>query len=71
MAQLQHANIVQVYEVGEHNGQPFFALELVEGGTLAEKLAGRGGLIEWGELALVEDTGLRQIGMSFYARWAA
>ena len=39
-------------------------------GLLAEKLAGRGGAIEWGELALVEDAGDRQIGMSFYARWA-
>lgn len=39
-------------------------------GLLAEKLTGRGGRIEWGELALVEDAGDRQIGMSFYARWA-
>ncbi|CAN7303803.1 class I SAM-dependent methyltransferase [Phenylobacterium sp. LjRoot219] len=40
-------------------------------GLLAEKLEGRGGGIEWGELALVEDAEDRQIGMSFYARWAA
>jgi 23S rRNA (cytosine1962-C5)-methyltransferase len=40
-------------------------------GLLAEKLKGRGGRIEWGELALVEDAGDRQIGMSFYARWSA
>lgn len=40
-------------------------------GLLAEKLAGRGGRIEWGELALVEDGGAREIGMSFYARWQA
>ncbi|MFZ5719515.1 MAG: class I SAM-dependent methyltransferase [Pseudomonadota bacterium] len=40
-------------------------------GLLAEKLAGRGGRIEWGELALVEDAGDRAIGMSFYARWSA
>jgi 23S rRNA (cytosine1962-C5)-methyltransferase len=38
-------------------------------GLLAEKLAGRGGRIEWGELALVEEAGAREIGMSFYARW--
>ena len=37
----QHPNIVQVYEVGEHDGLPFFALEFVEGGTLAERLAER------------------------------
>ena len=30
----QHPNIVQVYEVGEHEGRPFFALEFVEGGSL-------------------------------------
>jgi 23S rRNA (cytosine1962-C5)-methyltransferase len=40
-------------------------------GLLAEKLAGRGGTIEWGELALTEEAGDRQIGMSYYARWAA
>ncbi|WP_041373423.1 RsmD family RNA methyltransferase [Phenylobacterium zucineum] len=39
-------------------------------GLLAEKLAGRGGRIDWGELALVEDGGDRQVGMSFYGRWS-
>jgi len=40
-------------------------------GLLAEKLAGRGGEIEWGELALSEEAGERKIGTSFYARWSA
>lgn len=40
-------------------------------GLLAEVLAGRGGTIEWGELALAQDGGAREIGMSFYARWSA
>jgi 23S rRNA (cytosine1962-C5)-methyltransferase len=40
-------------------------------GLLAEQLSGRGGTIDWGELALVEEAGERQVGMSFYARWAA
>jgi 23S rRNA (cytosine1962-C5)-methyltransferase len=40
-------------------------------GLLAEKLAGRGGDIAWGELALVQQDQTRQIGMSFYARWSA
>lgn len=40
-------------------------------GLLAEALDGRGGRIDWGELALVEDGGERAIGMSFYARWSA
>jgi len=39
-------------------------------GLLSEVLAGRGGSIEWGELALSQDGGAREIGMSFYARWA-
>jgi hypothetical protein len=38
VARLQHANIVQVFEVGEHQGLPFCALEFVEGGSLDKKL---------------------------------
>ncbi len=38
VALLCHPNIVQVYEVGEQDGYPFYALEYVEGGSLAEKL---------------------------------
>jgi WD40 repeat protein/tRNA A-37 threonylcarbamoyl transferase component Bud32 len=40
VARLQHPNIVQLYEVGEHDGQPYCALEYLDGGNLAEKLAG-------------------------------
>jgi 23S rRNA (cytosine1962-C5)-methyltransferase len=39
-------------------------------GLLADKLKGRGGRIEWGELALVQEDGAREIGMSFFARWS-
>src|SRR5262245_6638773 len=41
VARLQHPNIVQIHEVGEVDGRPFFALEYVAGGSLAERLAGR------------------------------
>jgi serine/threonine protein kinase len=40
VAQLQHPNIVQIYEVGEYDGLPFFCLELVNGPTLARRVAG-------------------------------
>jgi hypothetical protein len=38
-ARLQHPHIVQIFEVGESGGRPFFAMELVESGTLADRLA--------------------------------
>jgi tetratricopeptide (TPR) repeat protein len=40
VARLQHPNIVQVYEVGEHQGLPYFSLEFCADGSLAQKLAG-------------------------------
>ncbi|HKB35990.1 MAG TPA: serine/threonine-protein kinase [Gemmataceae bacterium] len=39
VAKLQHPNIVQVHEVGDHNGLPFFSLEFCPGGSLDKKLA--------------------------------
>ncbi len=39
-AAIQHPGVVQVYEVGEHNGLPFFALEYCSGGSLADRLLG-------------------------------
>ena len=39
-ASLKHENIVQVYEVGELDGSPYIAMELVKGCTLSKYLAG-------------------------------
>ncbi len=40
IARLQHSNIVAVYEVGQHDGKPFFSLEFCPGGSLDRRLAG-------------------------------
>jgi serine/threonine protein kinase len=41
IARLQHHNIVQIYDVGEAAGQPYFVLEFVAGGSLAQHLQGK------------------------------
>jgi serine/threonine-protein kinase len=40
LASLHHTNIVQVYDAGNMDGRPYFTMEFVEGGSLAEKMAG-------------------------------
>jgi serine/threonine-protein kinase len=40
IARLQHPNIVQIHEVREHGGLPFFSLEFCGGGSLEKKLNG-------------------------------
>ena len=37
-AKLDHPGIVPVYDIGEHEGQAYFAMKLVDGGSLAERL---------------------------------
>ena len=38
-ARLAHPNIVKVFDVGQQDGLPFIAMELVEGGRLPDRLA--------------------------------
>ncbi|MGE5183619.1 MAG: serine/threonine-protein kinase, partial [Acidobacteriota bacterium] len=40
MARLTHANVVTVHEVGSANGRDYVAMELIDGGTLADWLRG-------------------------------
>jgi serine/threonine-protein kinase len=40
VAGLHHPNVVQLYDVGDVDGRPYFTMEYVEGGSLAQKLAG-------------------------------
>jgi WD40 repeat protein len=40
IARLQHPNIVQIHEVGDHHGLPYFSLEFCAGGSLADRLDG-------------------------------
>ena len=39
MARLEHPNIVPVYDVGDIEGRPFFSMQLINGHTLAERIA--------------------------------
>jgi tetratricopeptide (TPR) repeat protein len=41
VAQLQHPHIVQIFDIGQHGQQPYFSMEFVEGGSLAERLDGQ------------------------------
>ena len=40
-ARLHHPNLVPIFDSGEVDGHPFLVFELVEGGTLAERLRGK------------------------------
>ena len=47
LASLHHANLVQVYSLGEHAGEVYFVMELVEGQPLVDVLAAQSKRGEW------------------------
>ncbi len=41
VAAIEHSNIVKIFEIGEHDGLPYFSLEYLSGGSLATKIGGK------------------------------
>ena len=52
VASLSHPNICTLFDVGEHEGRPFIAMELLEGQVLSERISSQGvrieQVVEWG-----------------------
>jgi len=57
-ARLTHVNIVRIFDFGEHQGQPYIAMEYMSGGSLGDRLS-HGRPLPWQEAV---DVGVRLAG---------
>jgi tetratricopeptide (TPR) repeat protein/tRNA A-37 threonylcarbamoyl transferase component Bud32 len=65
IARVSNPNIVQVYEVGRHEDRAYFAMELVDGASLADKLDG--GPLAYRQAAELIDTLARAVHVAHQA----
>src|SRR5207253_3042581 len=56
VAAVKHPNVVQVYDLGHEDGRPYYAMEYVDGGSLAERLKAGGRLAARDAAGLVAQT---------------
>ena len=62
VARLSHPNFVQIYEIGERDGLPYFLMEHVSGGSLERKLSS--GPLPWRQAAQLVETLARAMAVA-------
>jgi eukaryotic-like serine/threonine-protein kinase len=62
VARLSHPNFVQIYEIGQRDGLPYFLMEYVSGGSLERKLSS--GPLPWRQAAQLVETLAHAMGVA-------